>query len=446
MKKIIISIICTLTLLTSCHGDLDVDHKSALTTGNMWKTMEDAVSARNGMYRQLRSALSTSHIFWGEYRTGLWGPGNDGSEGYRDELYMNKIPASNGLTNWGALYTTISDANFILKYTPNLSAYNEAEKKAVMADALFVRAYCYYLIARVWGDAPVLLAPYESGKQDNLFPFRDGVDKVFAQVESDIEEALGIIPDTWHVADRNMATKTVINTLKADVYLWNAKVRKQGAPALQKAQEAMIEIKKDTKYQLSDDYASIFTNKKNPEVIFAISMLRDEAVGGYPDVFLEAIQNVTPALHEKPVKVGSVRQRCFYTPEYMAFLSSDNRDTRTKMSYETFFDVGKNRTQQWINKFAGTWDQSTRIFDSNILIYRYADVLLLSAELNNELGNTADAVEELNKIAKRAYKVDNYYPKSLSKEEVNSKILDERMKEFAAEGKLWWDFIRMGQV
>lgn len=398
------------------------------------------------MYRQLRSALSTSHIFWGEYRTGLWGAGNDGSEGYRDEIYSNKIPASNGLTNWGALYTTISDANFILKYTPGLSAHNEDEKNAVLADAYFVRAYCYYMIARIWGDAPVLLAPYESAKQDNLFPSRDGVDKVFAQVESDIDEALKIIPETWHVADRNMATKTVINTLKADVYLWNAKVRGQGDAALKKAQEAITEIKKDSKYQLIDDYATVFTNKKSQEMIFAISLLRDEAVGGYPDVFLEAIQNVTPALHEKPVKVGSVRQRCFYTPEYMTFLSADNRDTRTKMSFDKYLDSGKNRMQQWINKFAGTWDQNTRIFDSNILIYRYADVLLMSAEVNNALGNPSEAVEELNKIAKRAYKVDNYYSKSLSKDEIDNKILDERMKEFSAEGKLWWDFIRLGQV
>ncbi|MBV5342964.1 RagB/SusD family nutrient uptake outer membrane protein, partial [bacterium] len=135
---------------------------------------------------------------------------------------------------------------------------------------------------------------------------------------------------------------------------------------------------------------------------------------------------------------------CFYTQAYKNFLSSDTRDKRTKVSYETFYDIPKKSTVQWINKLAGTWESGTRIFDADVVVYRYADALLFKAEIENALGNTSVAITELNKIAKRAYGVDNYYASTLSAAEVNDKILVERMKEFAAEGKTWWDFIRFG--
>lgn len=437
-------LVCMTLLLVSCHADLNVHYKSGVTANNMWENESDATAAVYGTYRQFRATYATAYAFWGEYRTGLWGAGNDGSESYRDEIYLNKISASNSFCNWGQLYTTINDCNLILKYTPNIHFTDEDKKKQVLANAYYVRAFCYYWIARLWGDAPILLNGFESDKQDDLFPYRKPVTEVFQQVSDDINEALSLMPAK--VKDRNMASSAAINMLKADFHLWMSKVNGKGREALLQAQTAIAAIKSDNDYSLQSEYASVFEKKLNSEIIFAWSFLRDECTGGYPDVFLEAIQNVTSSYHENPVKVGSVRQRCFYTQEYMEFMASDERDTRTKVSYSTYFDAEKKRNQQWINKFAGTWEDGTRIFDSDIIVYRYADVLLFSAEIENALGNSEGAIADLNEIAKRAYRVENYYSKSMSSQEIETKILEERMKEFAAEGKLWWDFIRMGVV
>ena len=56
------------------------------------------------------------------------------------------------------------------------------------------------------------------------------------------------------------------------------------------------------------------------------------------------------------------------------------------------------------------------------------------------------AIASLNKIAERAYGKKNFYPSSMAANDLNEAIVTERMKEFAAEGKLWWDFIRLGVV
>ena len=66
--------------------------------------------------------------------------------------------------------------------------------------------------------------------------------------------------------------------------------------------------------------------------------------------------------------------------------------------------------------------------------------------MENALGNTDGAVDALNQVARRAYGVDDYYPKSLSQDDVDARILDERLKEFTVEGKLWWDMVRFGQA
>lgn len=71
-----------------------------------------------------------------------------------------------------------------------------------------------------------------------------------------------------------------------------------------------------------------------------------------------------------------------------------------------------------------------------------AEAVLFKAEIENALGNTAAALAELNKIAKRAYKTDAYYPSSLSKTDVDNAIIDEILKEFVAEGKSWWTLVR----
>jgi len=430
-------------LFYSCHGDLAVVQKSQITSNSMWTNESDANAAMYGMYNKFRSAYATGYIYWGEYRDGMWGEGLT-SQSDRDNTYLNRLSSSHAFSNWADLYTTINDCNLILKYTPGIVFANETNKNKILANAYFVRAFSYFWIARIWGDAPLLLNGFESDKQDDLYPTRQPAAEIYAQVAKDLSEALTKMPST--VTDRNLASKASINMLKVDYYLWMSKVRNGGTIALQNAKEAMAEVKSNSNYLLLSDYSNVFKTKLNQEIIFAWSYVKDEFTGGYPADYLIPSQYTSAATIENPVKVGSNQQWCFYTQPYKDFLSSDSKDTRTKVSYETFYDAPKKQTFQWINKFAGSWESGTRIFNSDIIVYRYADVLLFDAEIENALGNTSNAIIDLNKIAKRAYGVDGYYPLTLSAIDVNNKIVDERMKEFTAEGKIWWDFVRLGVV
>src|SRR5690606_12145183 len=234
---------------------------------------------------------------------------------------------------------------------------------------------------------------FESGQQDDLYPSRDPADKVFAQVRIDLEAANSLMPEG--VTDRDMASKAAINLLQADYYLWMAKVRGAGTAALNQAKQAVDAVLNNAGYALMSDFSSVFSNELNPEIVFAWSYVMDEYTGGYPADHLVPLQYISTQYVENPIKVGSHQQWIFLTDDYKEFLSENENDQRTNVSFETFFDAPKNATFQWINKYAGSWENQTRVFDGDIVVYRYADALLMSAEIENALGNSPLAVERL---------------------------------------------------
>src|SRR5690606_21690214 len=199
-------------------------------------------------------------------------------------------------------------------------------------------------------------------------------------------------------------------------------------------------------YALMTDFSSVFTSELNQEIVFAWSYVMDEHTGGYPADHLVPLEYISAQYIVNPIKVGSHQQWIFLTDEYKHFLSTNANDQRTKVSFETFFDEPKNATFQWINKYAGSWQNQTRVFDADIVVYRYADALLMSAEIENALGNAPLAIDRLNAVAKRAYGITDFYPNALSPQQIDRVILDERKKEFVSEGKIWWDLIRFDVV
>lgn len=441
--KSIVSIIFAGILFSSCHGDLDIIQTSAVAANSMWQTEDDATSAMYGLFNSFRSTFSVGYIYWGEYRTGLWGEGLTGQTS-RTQVYQNQIPTDHTYANWADLYTTINAANLIIRYTPSIDFTNDSDKNEVLANAYYVRAFCYYWIARIWGDAPILLEGFESDQQEGLYPTRDLVADVYAQVESDITQALTLMPSS--VTDRNMASPGSINMLKADYNLWMYKVQNGGETYLNNASEAIEQVLNNSNYALESNFANIFENELGNEIIFAWSYIQDEFTGGYPEDYLVPSQYVSAEAIENPIKVGSHQQWCFYTEDYKTLLAENPNDQRTIVSFETYFDEPKSSTFQWINKFAGTWSNSTRIFDSDVIVYRYADAILFDAEIKMAKNDLTGAIASLNQIAERAYGEMNFYPNTLSATELNQVILRERQKEFAAEGKLWWDYIRLGVV
>ena len=445
MRKIqYIFIVLLSVVAVSCHGDLNVEQKSEFTSASMWKSETDAVSAVNGVYSQLRVALATSLPVYGDYRTSLYGGGMMSNKDY-DKMSANVITKDMEGTDWNSIYTTINSCNLILKYTPNITFNSEKTKNDVLANAYFARAYCYFLIARVWGDAPVLTNGFESDKQEDLYPVRESAANVYALVESDIKNALSLA--TTSMTSKKKASYASVNMLAADYYLWKAKRLGGGNEALTSAKAAVDNVLGAAGYGLEDSFANIFgvENEGSKEIIFSINYERDEYTGGYPSMYLAPEQYVeNKELVNNPVPIGSHQQYVSITDEYEAFLSSDPADSRKDVSFGVCQD-GSTRWR-WINKYKGEWISETRYFSSDIIMYRFAEAILMKAEIENALGNSPAAQVELLKIEKRAYGTQTRYVGAMSKDAIDNAIIDETLKEFVGEAKSWWTIVRFGQA
>lgn len=375
----------------SCLGDMDIIQKSKITTSNMWIDEGDAKGALYGMYHQFRATFQTAMIYWGDYRAGTFTNGAGGS-GSADKMFNNALDSSETKgTNWGSSYTTINNANLILRHVPEIPFSDENLKNLILANAHFVRAYTYYNIARVWGDAPLLLEGFESSDSD-LQPARSNAALIYGQVARDIEDALRLMPAS--AADCTIATRSAVQMLKADYNLWLYQTREGG-------------------------YASTYL----------IPQTR----------FHSASEHI-----ETHVKLmTSDDQRFIFSPSLVELLYKDERDTRTPVSYGDWTDEEEGYRYTWVNKFAGKWADNKRYFISDLPLYRYAEALLFKAEIENERGNTPAALTYLNRVAKRAYGIDNYYASS-DYHSFKESLMTEYLKEFAGEGKSWWNYIRLG--
>jgi hypothetical protein len=417
---------------------LDVTPDSSITSASMWESPSDAEGAMYGAFSQFRTAFGVDYLAWGDYRTGFYTDGYSlGSYSY-DDLWNNLLDGDSYGTNWENLYRLINDCNLILKHTPDIEFSNKNDINFILGESYFMRAFAYYYIARIWGDAPILTSGFESDKTEDLYPSREEQSKVFDQVESDLNKAIGLIPKDYSIP-QGTASIYAAYMLQADVYLWLAKVE-GNTDAIDLAQDAVDYVLNDGD-KLSSTYEDIFRNDNNAEIIFQIIYAENEAENPYADDFLIPIANIEDeSLINNPIPLGTT-QWVIYKDSFKDFLWENESDTRAKVNVDVY--EGYNN---WINKFLGIWSNETRIFDTDTRVYRYAEAILFKAEIENELGNTDLALTQLNKIAKRAYGIENYYEGSYSKEELDELILNERLKEFASEGKAWFDLIRFGKA
>lgn len=429
----------------SCLGDMDIIQKSKITTSNMWLDEGDATGALYGMYHQFRATFQTAMIYWGDYRAGTFTNGAGGS-GSADKMFNNALDSSETKgTNWGSSYTTINNANLILRHVPGIAFSDENQKNLILANAHFVRAYTYYNIARVWGDAPLLLEGFESSDND-LQPSRSDAALIYEQVARDIDDALRLMPAS--AADCTIATRSAVQMLKADYNLWLYQTREGGGDALTAADEALAEVFKDSRLDLIGSYADIFdiTKKNNAEIILTLHFGQGEYEGGYAETYLIPQTRFHSANEhiETHVKLMTANdQRFIFSPSLVELLYKDERDTRTPVSYGDWTDEEEGYHYTWVNKFAGKWADNKRYFISDLPLYRYAEALLFKAEIENERGNVPTALTYLNRVAKRAYGIDNYYTAS-DYHSFKESLMTEYLKEFAGEGKSWWNYIRLG--
>ncbi|MDU1891545.1 MAG: RagB/SusD family nutrient uptake outer membrane protein [Dysgonomonas sp.] len=424
-------LICSF-MLTACDSFLDVDPKSDLTPDSFWKTENDANVGVIAIYHDFSKAMSSGYWTWGETRGGNFE--YSFSQANLD-LINNNIQIDNGAASWTNLYAAIGKANAAIKYIPDITM-TLTTKRDFLAEAYAMRAWAYFYCIRVWGDVPLYLEPVESIDQ-GIYRERTDKDYIIENVIlPDLEKAYTYISRT---RDGTGSKRTRINVaticaLLMDVYAWVNDY------------EMVVKIKEERVNLLNSSQWLVLTAENGVDFASNWRTMFFETTGdkAYPEVWLRmGYDRLGNGNNSSRSTLAEGTSRLRISPKLMA----------------TYDEIDGRAGVQWVGEKAQTSEGETTFYflkkkfwtgngpatedaDVDLVMYRYADIVLLYAEALNALGRMEEAVTELNKTYTRAGNPAFSSGDFLSSEELLDAILLERQREFVGEGKRWFDLVR----
>lgn len=456
MKKYKILRLCLplyiLLYFSSCTKELNTSPTSIITNSSFWKTEDDVDGALAGMYVDLRNVASANLYLLGEARSEILTYGSGGQGGY-DIYYFNTLHAGNAGPGWQQFYTIVNSANLLLKYVPGIEFKDETKKNNVLAQAYTMRAFAYFVMTRTWGDLAIHTEPIESSNAEVTQKARSPKEEVFNLIKEDLDKALELYPNNNFSSGRYLWSKPSANALKADVYLWTGKQLNGGASDFQIALNALNEVQK-ADVSLLPEFADVFEfeNKGNKEFLMSVRFqefeagnnyfwlmwIHGSAVPGTIDDYARSI--IFPVGSGQGIVIPSEVYRNQYTDD----------DTRKDATFLEIYayeepDVPTYNTSI-VLKGKGLVNSGDRKFINDVILYRYADILLMKAEVKNALGQNPEA--EINEVRRRAYgdAFTNHQFVNGSQVSNDEAILKERLLELAFEGKRWWDLVRFDKA
>lgn len=442
----------SLCIAPSCTDQLELTPVSSITTAGFWVNEDNANGALNGMYVRFRDEASNNLFFWGEARSETLSYGLQASEG-RERYFENTLDPNFAGPNWLRLYTIIHDANLIIKYVPGITFTNPANKNNVLAQAYSMRAYVYFIMAKTWGGVPLVTEPTEGYDAETTFRERASLDEVFNLIKSDLDQALELFPTNNLGQSKALWSKPAAQMLKGEVYLWTGKKTGGGQQDLTTALSALNEAASTPGLALLPDFDGIFRyNKKgNSEILFAVRFLDLESGANYNNSLYirddEIPAGINPNAKALIGQGGGLNRMAPSEIVRNAFSEKDQRKNATQVTIKIPGQDGDSTYYgSVVMKYRGFVDPSGRRFIDDIIIFRYADLLLLIAEAKNALGQ--DPSPEINKVRLRAYgsSFEEFQFVNGSQASNDEAILQERLLELSFEGKRWWDLVRFDKA
>jgi len=423
-----------LCFLVACsEEELNLAPISNANTANFYTSAKDINQAVVAAYDALqdRAQYGQNFLYYMESR-GDNAEVEDIVKGTGDEGNIDlfrEIPASPLLNNtWISCYACIQRCNAVLNRITNV-AMDEKEKANRIGEVKFIRALTYFNMVRIWGQVPLITKELES--VDEAYALgKDNIDAIYSTIIKDLLDAATTLPPTYAKTEAGRVTKGAALTLLGKVYL-----------TLKNYQEAVTTLKQVVTagtYTLLPNYAEVFdvAKENGAESIFEIQFLK----GGIGEGGIHA--RLTAPLGNATL-TGSVGNGIGDNLPTKNLLSQfDSTDARLFVTIARLPDK-RLYTTKYLDKPFVINDDSR-----NVIVLRYADVLLMLAEALNELGYTAngDAFTLLNQVRTRA-KLKPYTTANLADQaSFRLAIEKERRLELALENHRWFDLVRTGRA
>lgn len=436
MRHRIIILAVTLFLGVSCSDFLELQPENQINDQSFYLTENDYEAAIVGPYANLQNLHNSAFLYLTELPTDntivtLQSPGV--SELECDEV---RFTSTNGYVNtmWSSSYNAISRCNNILVRVESSGISDEAKRK-YKGEALFLRAYCYFNLVRLFGPVSIVETSFNNpGEVADFDMTRKPESEVYALIVRDLTEAAGLLTDVSGLG-KGRASSGAAYALLGKVYL----TLKQ----YDLAEDALWTVIDSKQYTLVPNYKSLFTNSNDDlsESIFEIKYLTGSVGEGN-----SFGQQLVPALYGGMAlfpgnQLGGGR----LSPTPNMANAYEAGDLRKKASVSDSIPLSDGTVYRMLYglKFVDFTASNVADMDINFTALRYADVLLMYAEVLNETNRTELAHGYLNPVRNRAGLGSL---SGLSKADFTLTLEKERRVEFLYEGHRWFDLVRTGRA
>lgn len=478
-----------LLLSGSCSDYLDTQPYSFDTVDKLYSSYDGAELGLTGCYNLLNAENIQGRV-WGTFTGGMPMMLSGGTDevvtrdGFTDEPfapfgnYTYSSQTSTISNNWFTLFAGVNRTNYLIESIDGIDM-DEERQLQMKSEAMFLRGVYYFYLSVFYGGVPLYTNTVE--QTDETAP-RQSLEKVYELIISDLQFAYQNLEEENQVGRANKWSAAGF-LAKVYTYLASAKMNNVGSDlnfelnsfnwvdADAFYQNALIitnDIIDESNLELTDDYRYLFLEKtesyKAEESLFTLASGDSGSQGNlnltlfwrqptgastagggygwlrpvgelyykYDPIDPRRDHNLTAALDVQLSEKETVDGVSYYIPFE---LDSPNNN---------YYCVGKYRYRDPAEKsISDSWS------DGNIVLLRYADILLLNAEALYFRGNESLARQRLDEVLMRAAgtaAVFDVLKPAYDKSDFVEQLLDERTRELCFEGWRRMDLIRFGKL
>jgi hypothetical protein len=478
IKHISWVVLLFLTTVTSCKK-LDLVPTDRFTDVNYWTSTEKANSILNTAYSQM---FNSSRFFLNEALSDNAYNGRGDNEGVAS-IASGTYDASLGRikSEWNDHYSGIKTCNLFLDNVDRIENMDPALKSRMKGEARFLRAFQYFQLMTWFGDVP--LFDRDITLEESLSIGRSPRAEVLAFILSELDAAVEALPvnTAYAQTDRGRITKGAALGLKARVYLYEGRWQDVATTC-----EAIMGGNNGS-YSLFNSYSGLFLpqNENNSEVLLDFQFdpvnrtynhLFDfapisvgarlnalaptqELVDSYLMANGRSINEAgsgydaeNPYVNRDPRMTATVVYHNYNwtrpdgSTKTIYIKPGTDPDDKTKMDEYAAGGVSS-PTGYYLRKYYDPTSLTNFVSGLNLILIRYADVLLMYAEARNELGTMDESVwnQTVRALRNRAGFVDPValnFNASLGQAGLRTAIRNERRTELAMEGLRIFDIRR----
>lgn len=457
-----IMLVCVV-LTSACKKQIYQEPINSTYDEKFWTSQVSVEQATNAMYGQLRTCLraDASHFIFGDLASGNFFQAS--SEWNLATIRADKSPAFNfsyvpylegSLQNWSRFYKLIAQCNLILQKVPAMAAAifpDESVRNAYLGEALFMRAYAYFYITRVWGDPVYVGQTYNDVDYGNIPPVaRMAEAKVLDSCLSDLKEAQAYLGYTGgNLLKVTRGSKGSVLALMAHIYAWKHDYANAHATCQQLINEGGYIL------EPMATYSNIWKGKSSRENILEIAMGFNADDPNSPDesnvqkaAWAEAQFNFFGTFLKGTLTDNRNSSSWVTTDGSFMWMYDSTADVRFKSVFNRTLATGGDAAGYLLTKYTNFQykqadTKSGAYINNNLVLFRLSDIILLDAEALAYTGDLAGAAEQLSLTEERAGITT--YQDPTDEYGMVDEVVMERGRELIGEGAWFYDLIRTNQ-